>query len=63
MNLLERLCPYVATQIENAKLYKEKNEFLETLERTIAERTKELNEANAKLKEHDRRTQGISGRI
>lgn len=54
LNLLERLCPYIATQIENAKLYKEKNEFLETLERTVAERTKELNEANAKLKEHDR---------
>ncbi len=54
LNLIEKLSPYIATSIENAKLYKEKIEFSKTLERIVSERTKELREANVKLKELDR---------
>ncbi len=53
-NLISNVCSNVALAIENSLLYKKTFEFSEALEKTVNERTKELEEANRKLKELDR---------
>ncbi len=54
IKLLETMSGQVSLAIENARLYQETVHNAETLEEKVEERTKELGEANTKLKELDR---------
>lgn len=54
LKVIEDISPQIGIAIENAMLYKEKIEFSKSLEAIVAERTRELEEANIKLKELDR---------
>ncbi|MEI7891471.1 MAG: diguanylate cyclase [Myxococcales bacterium] len=49
--VLKMLCAQAAISIENARLYESLAEYSRTLEQQVAERTRELSEANRKLQE------------
>lgn len=54
-DLLMTVAGHVAVAIDNAKAYSELEALTESLEVRVSERTSELQAANARLQEHDRR--------
>jgi len=54
LRLVETIVAHLALLIENARLYDETRSHAATLEGKVAERTRELEEANRKLREIDR---------
>ncbi len=54
VNIISTLATQVGVSIENAQLYEELARWNKELEQTVAERTKELREANEKLKKMDK---------
>ncbi|HWI70175.1 MAG TPA: GAF domain-containing protein, partial [Nitrospiraceae bacterium] len=54
LHMLLTIASHVASAIDNARAYSHLEELTQHLEQRIAERTKELTVANARLQEHDR---------
>lgn len=53
VNIISTLVTQTGANIENARLYKELEDWAKALEQKVAERTKELEEANSELREID----------